>query len=122
MTLVTDRSVQESTFGDVPFYVTTSGGVGVQHLFWNKLTANLRATVGQDKYPSKQTVNGQTDWRSDIFFTYGGGLDYDISRGSRSGWNTRTSPGGRTSTPSTSRTTSSPPRSPCSSEPGPGRQ
>jgi len=78
LTLVTDRSVQESTFGDVPFYVATSGGVGVQHLFWNKLTASLRATVGQDKYPSKQTVNGQTDWRSDIFFTYGGGLDYEI--------------------------------------------
>ena len=78
LTLLTDRSVQESTFGDVPFYVTTSGGVGAQHLFWNKLTASLRATVGQDKYPSKQTVNGQTDWRSDIFFTYGGGLDYEI--------------------------------------------
>ena len=28
LTLVTDRSVQESTFGDVPFYVTTSGGLG----------------------------------------------------------------------------------------------
>jgi hypothetical protein len=38
LTLVTDRSVQESNFGDVPFYVTTSGGLAAQHLFWNKLT------------------------------------------------------------------------------------
>jgi hypothetical protein len=78
LTLVTDRSVQESTFGDVPFFVTTSGGVGAQHLFWNRLTASLRATVGQNEYPTKQTVNGQTDWRSDFFFAYGGGLDYEI--------------------------------------------
>jgi hypothetical protein len=78
LTLVTDRSVQESTFGDVPFFVTTSGGVGAQHLFWNKLTASVRATVGQNQYPTKQTLNGQTDWRNDIFFAYGGGLDYEI--------------------------------------------
>ena len=78
LTLVTDRSVQESNSGDVPFYVTTSGGLAAQHLFWNKLTASLRTTVGQDEYPSKQTVNGKTDWRSDLFFTYGGGLDYEI--------------------------------------------
>ena len=78
LTLVTDRSVQESTFGDVPFFVTTSGGVGAQHLFWNKLTASLRATVGHNQYPTKQTVNGQTDWRNDLFFAYGGGLDYEI--------------------------------------------
>jgi hypothetical protein len=78
LTLVTDRSVQESTFGDVPFYVTTSGAVGVQQQLWNKFTVNLRATLGQNAYPTKQTVNGQTDWRNDIFYAYGAGLDYEI--------------------------------------------
>lgn len=78
VTLVTDRSVQESTFGDVPFFVTTSGGLGVQQLFWNKLTAFLRATGGQNQYPTKQTLNGQTAWRNDVFVAYGGGLDYEI--------------------------------------------
>jgi len=78
LTLVTDRSVQESTFGDVPFFVTTSGGLGAQHLFWNKLTASVRGTIGQNQYPIKQTLNGQTAWRNDVFFAYGGGLDYEI--------------------------------------------
>ena len=78
LTLATDRSVQESSFGNVPFYVTTSGAFGVQQQLWRKLTANLRATIGKSDYPNKQTLNGQTDWRSDIFFAYGAGLDYEI--------------------------------------------
>ena len=78
LTLVTDRSVQESTFGDVPFYVTTSGGLGLQLQLWTKLTATLRATLGKNAYPIKQTLNGQTDWRNDIFYVYGAGLDYEI--------------------------------------------
>lgn len=78
LTLVTDRSVQESTFGTVPFYVSTSGAFGVQQQLWRKLTATLRATIGRNDYPSKQTLNGQTDWRSDVFFAYGAGLDYEI--------------------------------------------
>ena len=78
LTLVADRSVQESTFGDVPFYVTTSGALGLQQQLWTKLTASLRVTLGQNAYPTKQTVNGQTDWRNDIFYVYGGGLDYAI--------------------------------------------
>jgi hypothetical protein len=78
LTLVTDRSVQESTFGDVPFYVTTSGAIGVQQQFFTKLTASARAAIGRNEYPTKQTQNGQTDWRSDIFYAWGVGLDYAI--------------------------------------------
>jgi hypothetical protein len=78
VTLITDRSVQESTFGDVPFFVTTSGALGVQQVLWNKFTASLRGTLGQSQYPIKQTLNGQTDWRKDIFYAYGAGLDYEI--------------------------------------------
>jgi hypothetical protein len=78
LTLITDRSVQESTFGDVPFFVTTSGAFGVQQVLWNKFTASLRGTIGQSQYPSKQTLDGQTDWRNDLFYAYGVGLDYEI--------------------------------------------
>jgi hypothetical protein len=78
LTLVTDRSVQESTFGDVPFFVTTSGAFGVQQVLFNKFIASLRGTVGQNEYPTKQTLNGQTDWRNDLFYAYGAGLDYEI--------------------------------------------
>jgi len=78
LTLVTDRSVQESTFGDVPFFVTTSGAFGIQQQLFTKFTANAKATVGQNQYPTKQTLNGQTDWRNDFFYAYGVGLDYEI--------------------------------------------
>jgi len=78
LTLVTDRSVQESTFGDVPFFVTTSGAIGIQQQLWTKVTASLRGTIGENNYPTKQTLNGQTAWRSDLFYAYGVGLDYAI--------------------------------------------
>lgn len=78
LTLVTDRSVQESTFGDTPFYVTTSGALGIQQELWTKVTVSARATIGQNEYPTKQTLNGQTDWRSDLFYAYGAGIDYAI--------------------------------------------
>jgi hypothetical protein len=78
LTLVTDRSVQESTFGDVPFYVTTSGAFGVQQQLFTRVTVSGRATLGQNEYPLKQTLGGQTDWRSDVFYAWGVGLDYAI--------------------------------------------
>ena len=78
LTLIADRSVQESTFGDVPFFVTTSGAFGVQQVLWNKFTASLRGTIGQNQYPTKQTLDGQTAWRNDLFYAYGAGLDYEI--------------------------------------------
>jgi hypothetical protein len=78
LTLVTDRSVQESTFGDVPFFVTTSGAFGISQVLFNKFTASLRGTIGHNQYPTKQTVNGETNWRDDLFYAYGAGLDYEI--------------------------------------------
>jgi hypothetical protein len=78
VTLVADRSVQESTFFDVPFYVSTSGSLLVQHRFWTKVVASARATVGRNEYPSKQTLAGKTTWRDDFFYAYGAGVDYEI--------------------------------------------
>jgi hypothetical protein len=78
LTLTTDRSVNESTFGDVPYYVTTSMAVGVQQQLWRKVTVSAKGTVGRNEYPNKQTLLGKTDWRDDFFYAYGVGADYEI--------------------------------------------
>jgi len=78
ITLVADRSVQESTFGTVPFYVTTSGALGIQQRIWRKLTANLRIAGGVNNYPTKQELDGLNTWRRDTFYAGGGGLEYEI--------------------------------------------
>jgi hypothetical protein len=78
VSLITDRSVQESTFLDVPFYISTSGSLIVEHRFWTRLLATARATVGRSEYPSKQTILGETKWRDDIYYAYGAGLDYEV--------------------------------------------
>ena len=78
ITLVTDRSVQESSFGDIPYYVTTNASLGVQQQFGSKLTGTVRVGGGMNKYPSKQTVGDVTDWRSDRFFAAGATVEYQI--------------------------------------------
>jgi hypothetical protein len=78
LTLVTDRSVQESTFGDVPYYVSTSASLALHQQVFRKLTANVRLSAGMNDYPSKQTLNQQTKWRKDEFLAYGAGFDYEI--------------------------------------------
>ncbi len=78
ISLLTDRSVQESTFGRVLFYVTTSATLGVQQQFGPKLSANLRLAGGVSDYPTKETLGGRSKFRNDRFFAGGGGVDYDI--------------------------------------------
>ncbi len=77
ITLITERSLQESTFGDVPFFVTTSAALSAQHR-WNKVTFNAQVAAGVNDYPSKQTIFDQTKWRQDTFYSYGGGVEYDV--------------------------------------------
>jgi hypothetical protein len=78
ISLVTDRSPQESTFGDVPFYITTSAALTASQQFFTKITVTARASLGINEYPSKQTINDQTKWRNDTFYGYGIGVDYAI--------------------------------------------
>jgi len=78
ISLLTDRSVQESSFGDTPFYVTSNATLGVQQQFGSKLTGTVRVGGGMNKYPTKQTVGDVTDWRSDSFFLAGAAVDYQI--------------------------------------------
>ena len=78
ITLVTDRSVQESSFGDTPFYVTTGASLGIQHQFGPKLAAGVRVGGGVNQYPTKQTIDGLTAWRQDNFFGGGVTAEYQI--------------------------------------------
>ena len=78
ISLVTDRSPQESTFGDVPYYTTTSAALTASQQLFTKLTATARASIGVNDYPLKQTLNGQTKFRNDTFFGYGISVEYAI--------------------------------------------
>ena len=78
ITLTTDRSVQESSFEDTPYYVTSNATLGVQQQFGSKLTGTVRVGGGTNKYPTKQTVGDVTDWRSDSFFVAGAAVEYQI--------------------------------------------
>jgi hypothetical protein len=85
LTLATDRSVQESTFGNELFYVATTATVMATQQFGPKLMATLRFSAGDNSYPGKETVNGQTKARQDTFLGWGGGISYDIQRWLRVG-------------------------------------
>jgi hypothetical protein len=85
LSLVTDRSVQESTFGHQLFYVATTGSISATQKFGAKLAATLQFSAGDNSYPGKETVNGQTKWRQDTFLGWGGGIAYDIQQWLRVG-------------------------------------
>lgn len=78
ISLLTNRSVEESTFGNTLFFVSTIGTLLVEHHFIPKLSANLRLTGGTNDYPTKETLLGRTKWRHDTLFGWGAGVDYDI--------------------------------------------
>jgi hypothetical protein len=77
--LVVDRSPQESTFNNVPFYITTNGALTATQRITPKLTLTARAGGGLNSYPLKQeTVSSQFKFRQDTFYAYGVGLEYAI--------------------------------------------
>jgi hypothetical protein len=84
--LFTDRSVQESTFGNALFFVSTMGTLAVEHQFGPKLTANARFSAGENDYPVKVVgFDGRARFRNDTILGWGGGLDYEIQRWLRVG-------------------------------------
>jgi len=85
LTLITDRSVQESSFGTNAFFVATSGTISVEHRFTPKLEASLRFTLGENAYPDKETLNGVTKRRNDLLLGWGTGVEYEIQKWLRLG-------------------------------------
>jgi len=83
--LATNRSLQESTFGNGKVFVSTVATLSVTQSILSKLTGTARLTVGENEYPTKETVDGQTKWRNDILATWGGTVNYEIQRWLRLG-------------------------------------
>lgn len=83
--LLTDRSVQESTFGTGKFFVSTTANLSLTHAILPKLSATLRLTAGENDYPTKDTVDGRTRWRQDMLWGGGSVLNYEIQRWLRVG-------------------------------------
>jgi len=77
-TLSVLRAPQESTFGDNPFYVTTSATLSATQQLLPKLSVTGRLGGGVNDYVTKQTADGMTDWRKDQFLVAGAQIDYDI--------------------------------------------
>ena len=78
ITLAADRKPQESTFDTNPFYITTDATMSAQHQLLPKLSIGARVGGGLNDYATKQTVNGDTDWRQDWFFAVGVQAEYSI--------------------------------------------
>lgn len=78
LSLATVRTSQASTDGRNPYYVTTSAVLSAQHQLLPKLSVGGQLGVGLNNYPTKDTINGKTDWRQDTFSTAGAQVSYDI--------------------------------------------
>jgi len=78
ITLLADRSTQESTFGTSVFYVTTNATLLAQYQLLPKLSIRAQLGGGVNDYSTKQTVGAQTDWRHDSFLNAGAQAEYTI--------------------------------------------
>jgi hypothetical protein len=83
LTLYATRSFEESTFTTRGlFFESTTGTLTVQQQFTRKLSANLRATLAENDYPTKTSggLDDRSRFRNDIFFGWGGGVEYEIQK------------------------------------------
>jgi uncharacterized protein (PEP-CTERM system associated) len=78
ITLATQRTTQESTFGTNAFYVTTNGTLSLTQHLMPKLSVTARLGGGVNDYSTKQTADGKTARREDTFLLAGAQVDYDI--------------------------------------------
>lgn len=78
ITLSTQRTTQESTFGTDAFYVTSNAFLSATQQLLPKLSVTARLGGGINDYSTKQSADGKTDWRLDNFLLAGAQVDYDI--------------------------------------------
>jgi hypothetical protein len=78
ITLSTQRTTQESTFGTGAFYVTTNATLSATQQLLPKLSVTARLGGGLNDYSTKQSADGKTDWRADSFLLAGAQVDYEI--------------------------------------------
>lgn len=78
ITLSTQRTTQESTFGTGAFYVTSNATLSATQQLLPKLSVTARLGGGLNDYSTKQSADGKTDWRADSFLLAGAQVEYDI--------------------------------------------
>jgi hypothetical protein len=78
LSLATLRTSQASTDGSNPYYVTSSAILSASHQLLPKLTVGGKLGIGLNNYPTKDTINGKTDWREDTFSLAGAQIGYNI--------------------------------------------
>lgn len=81
ISLITDRSVQESVFQQNFAYVTSQATLSAEHYLTRKLLLSGRVYAAQSDYFQKaQRTNSGFDWRSDFVLGAGVGVEYQIQR------------------------------------------
>ncbi len=79
--LLTQRTVEESTFATNLWYVSTLVALSAEHSFNGKLKASARVFGGTNDYPDKAAkVNSTFHYRHDSLVGVGVGLDYQIQK------------------------------------------
>lgn len=76
-TLTAERSVRESIYQDVNYYVANSAGVSYAHKFNDKIKSNLFFGWQMNTYPTQTTENGLTATRRDHIYRSGFLLRYE---------------------------------------------
>lgn len=78
ISLTTERSVNESTYRGMNYYVLQHVGLGYIHQFNDKVSFHSALAYQYNKYPKKTTENSVTARRYDHLYKGGCGLRYDI--------------------------------------------
>ena len=81
ITLVADRSIQESVFTNNVAYLANLLTLSAEHFLTPKLLISGRLFGGNGDYFEKAAkVNGSFDWRNDWVYAYSIGVEYQIQR------------------------------------------
>lgn len=88
ITLLTDRSIQESIFANELTFVSTMGTLAVQQQLGPKVTVTARLMGGENAYGSKSQVGANTPFkfRNDMIIGWGAGIGYDVQQWLRLGF------------------------------------
>ena len=81
VSLITERSVQESIFQNNFIYIGNQATLSVEHFLTAKLLVSARASGSTaDYFEKSQKTNGTFDWRQDIIGSFAVGLEYNVQK------------------------------------------
>jgi hypothetical protein len=80
LTLSLDRTIDESIYTNMNYYIANLIGLDYKHEFTDKFSARLYGSYQLHQYPGESNENGLTAKRMDNFLQGGLSLRYDITR------------------------------------------